>query len=132
MKNEHGLDVDYFTRLCAREFNPDVIRRQRPDDLARALARAPRTACSKVLREDEFQWERLDCPGQIIAGDEIRFTLSGKTITARVGEVLNPGTDREEVVYNRRRNHYFITAMAIAGTSTHKGVRVRIRPLSFE
>ena len=28
MKNEYGLDVDYFTRLCAREFNPDVIRRQ--------------------------------------------------------------------------------------------------------
>lgn len=30
MSNEYGLDTDYFIRLCEREFNPDVIRRQRP------------------------------------------------------------------------------------------------------
>lgn len=55
MNNQYGLDADYFTRLCVREFNPDVIRNQRPDDLARALARAARTACAAVLLEQEFQ-----------------------------------------------------------------------------
>ena len=53
--NAHGLDADYFIKLCAREFNPDVIRNQNPKDLARAFARAARTACAEVLKEREFQ-----------------------------------------------------------------------------
>lgn len=52
--NCYGLDADYFIRLCAREFSPDVIRNQRPEDLARAFARAARTACADVLGEAEF------------------------------------------------------------------------------
>lgn len=55
MPNEYGLDVNYFIRLCAREFSPEVIRNQNPKDLARAFARAARTACSEVLLEPEFQ-----------------------------------------------------------------------------
>lgn len=55
MLNQHGLDTDYFIRLCAREFNPDVIRNQRPEDIARAFARAAWTACAEVLQEREFQ-----------------------------------------------------------------------------
>lgn len=55
MNNANGLDADYFIRLCAREFNPDVIRNQNPEDLARAFARAARTACAEVLLEQEFQ-----------------------------------------------------------------------------
>ena len=52
--NEYGLDADYFIKLCAREFSPEVIRSQRPADLARAFARAARTACADVLDEREF------------------------------------------------------------------------------
>lgn len=52
--NEYGLDADYFIKLCAREFSPEVIRSQRPADLARAFARAARTACAEVLDEREF------------------------------------------------------------------------------
>jgi hypothetical protein len=55
MPNEYGLDADYFIRLCAREFSPEVIRNQNPKDLARAFARAARTACAEVLQEPEFQ-----------------------------------------------------------------------------
>lgn len=54
MPNEYGLDADYFIRLCAREFSPE-IRNQNPKDLARAFARAARTACAEVLLEPEFQ-----------------------------------------------------------------------------
>lgn len=127
MRNEYGLDVDYFTKLCAREFNPESISRQAPSCLARSLARAARTACPGVLAEHEFQWERLAHPGQIKAGDQLEFQVAGSKITAIVREVLNPGTTQEEVIYNRKRNHYFITAMALDGTSSHKQVLVRIR-----
>jgi len=51
--------------------------------------------------------------------------VGGKPICAPAQEVLFPGTDREEVVYNRQQNHYFITTMAVDGTSSHKGVFVR-------
>lgn len=132
MKNEYRLDVDYFTKLCAREFNPDMIRRQPPQDLASALARAARAACAGVLREEAFEWERLYAPGQIVAGDEMHFHFNGKSTTAHVAEVLNPGSDREEVVYNRRKNFYFVTSMAIEGSSHAKQERIRIRPLQPE
>lgn len=60
MNNAHGLDADYFIRLCAREFNPDTIRSQCPEDIARAFARAARTACPEVLQEPEFQINTAD------------------------------------------------------------------------
>ncbi len=55
MTNSYGLDADYFIRLFARELNPDVVRNQNPQDLARVLARAARTACEEVLAEPEFR-----------------------------------------------------------------------------
>lgn len=62
--NLFGLDADYFIRLFARELNPDVVRNQTPDCLARVLARAARTACAEVLAEPEFQ------PGKTVAQAE--------------------------------------------------------------
>lgn len=55
MKNEYGLDVPYFQRLCAREFNDDVISRQTPDCLSRAFLRAAKTADARVFFEREFE-----------------------------------------------------------------------------
>lgn len=54
MNNAYGLDADYFIRLFQRELNPDVVRNQNPDDLARVLLRAARTASEKVFSEPEF------------------------------------------------------------------------------
>jgi hypothetical protein len=70
-------------------------------------------------------WTSLAEPGQIQPGDFLSFTVGGKPICAPAQQVLFPGTDREEVVYNRQQNHYFITTMAVDGTSSHKGVFVR-------
>jgi hypothetical protein len=122
MSNEHGLDADYFIKLCAREFNPEVIRRQTPSDLARALARAARTACASVLREEEFEWTEVLATGQIRAGDKVRvYDAQGVPKTYRVHEVLEPGDPkREEIILNRRRNHYFITCMLLDRTSWAK------------
>lgn len=128
MNNQYGLDASYFINLFARELRPDVVRNQTPDCLARVLARAARTACAEVLTEQEFQFNRLHRPGQIQEGDEIRFTLSGRVIDAVAVEVLHAGTPKEEVIYNRKKNHYFCTAMAVDGTSTHKQVLIRIKP----
>lgn len=68
------------------------------------------------------EWTPLTAPGQIAEGDRVRFELSGKPIEARAALVLEPGTDQEEVIYNRKRNHYFVTSMAVDGSSSHKGV----------
>lgn len=64
-------------------------------------------------------------PGQIQPGDHVSFTVGGTLICAPVALVLFPGTCREEIVYNRKKNHYFITSMALDGSSSHKSVQVR-------
>ncbi|WP_282361290.1 hypothetical protein [Pseudomonas sp. PS01300] len=69
-------------------------------------------------------WQPLTAPGQIQEGDWLSFTVSGSLICAQTRLVIDPGTAREEIVYNRQKNHYFVTSMAVDGTSTHKGVLV--------
>lgn len=69
-------------------------------------------------------WEPLSAPGQIKPGDWLHFTVGGKFICTKAKEILEAGTHREEVVYNRSRNHYFITGMAVDGTSSHKAVMI--------
>ncbi|PRA69327.1 hypothetical protein CQ065_07020 [Pseudomonas sp. MYb187] len=69
-------------------------------------------------------WQPITAPGQIKEGDWLSFTVAGGFICAQARLIINPGTPREEIVYNRQKNHYFVTSMAIDGTSTHKGVLV--------
>ncbi|WP_437880868.1 hypothetical protein [Pseudomonas sp. LRF_L74] len=128
MTNPYGLDADYFNRLFARELHPSVVHNQSPDCLARVLARAARTASSSVLAESEFQFNHLVRPGQIEVGDELRFHVAGELVNAKAEQVLHPGSEQEEVVWDSRRNHYFNTCMAIDGTSSHKQVLIRIKP----
>ncbi|MGE4335847.1 MAG: hypothetical protein AB7E55_07720 [Pigmentiphaga sp.] len=70
-------------------------------------------------------WKPLTGPGQIKKGDLLRFAVAGKEIEAPAQLIINEGTGKEEIVYNRGKNHYFITSMAVDGTSSHKGVMVR-------
>jgi hypothetical protein len=51
--NEYGLDMSYFRSLFNRELSS--LKNFRPDELARVLARAARTADASVLQENEFQ-----------------------------------------------------------------------------
>lgn len=73
-------------------------------------------------------WQPLTGPGQIREGYKVRFILAGKTITATAKLILHSGTDREEIIYNRAKNHYFITSMAVDGTSQHKSVEFLSSP----
>lgn len=70
-------------------------------------------------------WRPLVEQGQIKPGDHLSFTVGGRPLCVEAKQVFFAGTEREEVVYNCRQNHYFITAMALDGTSSHKDVLVR-------
>lgn len=79
---------------------------------------------SHPLAAGRGAWQPLAAPGQIQVGDWVSATVAGSFICARAQLVIEPGTAREEIVYNRKKNHYFVTSMAVDGTSSHKGVLV--------
>ena len=62
--------------------------------------------------------------GQIKAGDIIHCEFKGKQQKHIVVEVLDAGTDREEILLDKKSNLYFITIMAINGSSWAKNVTV--------
>lgn len=67
---------------------------------------------------------RLLSAGQLEPGDIIQTTFKGETKRYDVEDVLNPGTDREEIILDIHDNLYFITSMAIDGTSWAKDVMI--------
>lgn len=104
----------------------------RVDELERALV-AANTALTAATAPIVAQpvvatvppcWVPLYGAGQIKKGDKLRFICGGKQYTEKAKLILNPGTDKEEVIYNIRQNFYFITSMAVNGTSSHRNVEV--------
>lgn len=93
---------------------------ERERDAALAEVAALRARVVVVL-----DWQPLTAVGQVETGDLLRFTVGGKEIEAPARLVIAPGDPKEEIVYNRGKNHYFITSMAVDGTSSHKGVMVK-------
>lgn len=73
---------------------------------------------------EQSEWHPLTAPGQIQEGDRLSFKVGSSFICARARQIIALGTDKEEVVYNRKKNHYFVTSMAVDGTSSHKNVMV--------
>lgn len=76
------------------------------------------------MDQKKFKWSALTGAGQVEPGDWLEFRVGDSTISCAAVEVLFAGTEKEEIVYNRVRNHYFITRMVVDGTSSHKNVRV--------
>ena len=61
--------------------------------------------------------------GQINNGDALIIeTKTGITFPAVAKRVLHGGTDKEEVVIAKSKNHYFIMSMMLAGNSWAKNV----------
>lgn len=77
-----------------------------------------------VMHHVRGTWVPLTASGQVGPGHWVRFDLGKEKILAKVVEVLNPGTASEEVIYDAERNHYFITAKVVLGTSSAKNVEV--------
>ncbi|PZX29423.1 hypothetical protein C7416_104428 [Cupriavidus phytorum] len=84
-----------------------------------ALAAAPQPA---ALPEG---WQPITAPGQVSIGDKLKFTIGDKQYTETVKDVLDPGTDREEIIYNMRRNYYLITSMCMQNKGSQKNVSFR-------
>lgn len=61
--------------------------------------------------------------GQIKAGDTITLTHRGYTEKHKVKEVLFAGDENEEILLYVMKNLYFITSMAIDGSSWAKNVK---------
>jgi hypothetical protein len=70
------------------------------------------------------EWQPVTGPGQVRKGDMLRFKIGDKRYDERAKQILHPGTDKEEVIYDKGRNFYFITAMVMSGFSNHKCVEV--------
>lgn len=61
--------------------------------------------------------------GQLKKGDLIIIEMNcGKIKAKKVKEVINPNTENEEVIYNMKRNYYFLTKMLLDGNSFVKNV----------
>lgn len=61
--------------------------------------------------------------GQIKAGATVVLEYKGDDQIHTVDQILNPGTDREEILLDTKTNLYFITSMAIEGSSWAKKVK---------
>jgi len=84
------------------------------------------------MSEAIMRTEPLTRPGQIKTGDTIHCEFRGEIQQHPVKEVLNAGTSREEILINRKKNLYFITSMAIDGSSWAKNVRVESQLVATE
>jgi len=66
---------------------------------------------------------RLVKSGQIRTGDKVSLVFKGRKQSHTVANVLNSGSkEKEEIILNSQRNVYFITQMAINGSSWAKDV----------
>jgi len=64
----------------------------------------------------------IDMFGQLKIGDSMLIVDQEKIIKCKVKEVLNYGTDKEEIVFNKRANKYFIVSMYLKNKSWAKQV----------
>ncbi len=68
---------------------------------------------------EELVFTKLTAAGQIKVGDVLILHTKSGIIKRKAKLVLNPGSaikgggEGEEVIYNRKKNHYFITNMVI-------------------
>lgn len=67
-------------------------------------------------------WQRVTAPGQVKVGTKIRFMLGDELRHETAKLILHAGTAKEEVIYNKRQNWYFITSMAMNGTGSQKNI----------
>lgn len=71
---------------------------------------------------DTAEWLPITSTGQVRAGMRLRFTIGDKQLMGSAKQVLHAGTEKEEVIYDKGRNFYFITSMVLDGSSNHKSV----------
>jgi hypothetical protein len=63
--------------------------------------------------EPAQEWKPLTAPGQVKVGTKLRFTIGDDKYSEKAKLILHPGTDKEEIIYNKGKNYYLITSVAI-------------------
>ncbi len=72
---------------------------------------------------EDMSYSKLSASDQIHEGDRlIVVDDSGKVKKTTAKIVINPNTDKEEIVINKSKNHYFILSMYLRGASWVKAV----------
>jgi hypothetical protein len=74
------------------------------------------------------EWKSITAPGQVKVGTRLRFTIGDDKYSETAKLILHPGTDAEEIIYNKRKNYYLITSMAIVNLGSQKNVEYLATP----
>jgi len=74
------------------------------------------------------QWQPITGAGQVKAGDALQFTIGDDRYSEVAKEILHAGTSVEEILYNKKRNYYLITSMAMENKGSQKNVRFKPAP----
>jgi hypothetical protein len=67
----------------------------------------------------EIKLTKIDKPGMLRKGDRLLLhaSLTNELKSVKIKKVLFSGSRGEEVIYNKRKNYYFITKMLTSGDS---------------
>ena len=69
--------------------------------------------------------------GQVVKGDLVLLEMkSGEVKSKKISNVLFSGCLNEEVIYNNKKNHYYITDCLLTGSSHVKNVSKVMQPRS--
>jgi hypothetical protein len=110
-----GADLEQWVRARSPEI---------PDDFPHSVATGAQPDQRESAAVRSREWQPVTAPGQVRKGDKLRFKIGDKEYSERAKLILHAGTDKEEVIYDKGRNFYFITAMVMSGFSNHKCVEV--------
>ncbi|WP_439684820.1 hypothetical protein MNJPNG_04760 [Cupriavidus oxalaticus] len=85
---------------------------------------------AEAQQSEAVAWQPITAPGQVSIGDKLHFTIGDTEYRETVKDLIDPGTDREEIIYNIRRNYYLITSMCMQNKGSQKNVRfLRAEPM---
>jgi hypothetical protein len=118
------LEDETFTKCCELLNRVNPPRNSSPDYEVLRAENERLKADLDNLKKPLQSWVPVVKSGQLKVGDKLKFKIGDKEYRETAKQILNHGTDKEEVIYNMRNNFYFITAMIISGFSNHKFVEV--------
>lgn len=90
---------------------------------ARAIEAAVLSALAEKDADAVQEWQDMTGYGQVKVGDFISFFIGDHHFGEKVKIVLNAGTDREELIYNKKKNYYVICKNVLTGFGNVKKFR---------
>lgn len=80
-------------------------------------------ATQVVAGQPMRQWQSMTDYGQVKVGDFISFFIGDDHFDERVKFILNAGSDREELIYNKEKNYYVISKNVLTNFGNVKDFR---------